>query len=327
MKATQCRQCGLPLSTDAVDRECAACREKGESARVRTEGEEGGEASAFPWGFGEYELLEQIGRGGMGVVYRARRIGREEVVALKIPFVGVGLDQATRERFRREVEAARLQHANIVMVHDVGEVDGRPYFTMDLVDGPDLVALGGGRPLAPRQAVGYLRDIASAVAAAHAAGLLHCDLKPSNVLVGSDGRARVADFGLAVGVDPSANAVDGGPGRWLGSPSYASPEQLAPTPSALGPRCDVYGLGAILYYLSTGRAPFVGPSALDTIRLVLGTAPVEPGRLNAALPRELEAIILKCLAKDPAARYGSAMEVIQELDRFLKGQEVRATKF
>jgi hypothetical protein len=325
MNATKCRRCGSLLDTNVAGLTCPRCllREalKCGPAGVRA----GANADLFPQPFGDYKLLGELGRGGMGLVFRARQISLDRIVALKTPVEGAFADAAARARFRVEAEAAaHLQHPNIVAIHEVGEVDGQPFFTMDLVDGPDLATLCDGRPLPPRQAAEYLRAIAAAVTVAHEAGVLHRDLKPSNVLLGSDGRLRVTDFGLARRADALPNAEATHPGQMMGSPSYTPPEQASARPQIPGPAGDVYGLGAVLYHLVTGRAPFVGATAMETLRLVLDTAPVAPSLLNPALPRDLETICLKCLAKEPAQRYAAAAELVEDLDRFLTQRPIRA---
>jgi tetratricopeptide (TPR) repeat protein len=273
--------------------------------------------------FGDYDLLDEIGRGGMGLVFKARQRSLGRLVALKVLLTGRFSDLAARERFQREAEsAARLQHPNIVAIHEIGEIEGHPYFTMDLVAGKNLAELCEGRALPSRRAAEWLRDVALAVQAAHTAGVLHRDLKPSNILVGDDGRPRVTDFGLARRTDDRDGLTLSG--QMLGSPNYTSPEQAAGRHDAITNRSDVYGLGAVLFHLVTGRAPFNAAGTGETLRLVLTHEPPAPRKLNPTLPSELETICLKCLQKDPAQRYASAAEVADELENFLRERPLRA---
>ncbi len=279
----------------------------------------------LPRAFGSYQLLNEVGRGGMGLVYRAHQRSLDRIVALKVLLHGSLGDKAGRRRFRAEAEsAAQLQHPNIVAIHEVGEEDGVPYLTMDFVDGPDLSRLCDGRPLPAATAARYLRDIARAVQTAHDAGVLHRDLKPSNILLGSDGRPRVTDFGLAKRADTNASQELTTTGQVFGSPSYTSPEQAAGRLPDVAAPTDVYGLGAILYHLITGRAPFVAPTATQTLRLVLEAEPVAPHLLNPSLPRDLETICLKCLQKDPARRYPAAAALADDIDRFIDQRPILA---
>jgi WD40 repeat protein len=272
---------------------------------------------------GDYELLEEIGRGGMGVVYKARQVSLGRVVALKMILGGVLASRADGQRLRNEAEAAaRLQHPGIVAIHEVGEWAGQPFFSMDYVEGPALADLVREHPLAARRAAGYVEAIAHAVQHAHDHGVLHRDLKPTNVLVGADDRPRVTDFGLARQVKEGQRLT--GTGQVLGTPSYMSPEQASGNPEAVGPASDVYALGAVLYELLTGRPPFRGETPLDTLRLVLDGEPVPPRQLQPKVPRDLETICLKCLQKEPAKRYPSAAALADDLRRFLDRQPIRA---
>ena len=282
-------------------------------------------ARVFPHGtdeiaLGDYELLDEIARGGMGVVYRARqqRLGR--IVAVKVLAAGEFASAAARERFRTEASAAaRLQHPGIVAIHDVGDVDGLPWFSMELVAGGNLAALVREQPLPARQAAEYVRAIADALQHAHDHGVLHRDLKPSNILLDPETGPRITDFGIARCGDAGDLTRTG---EVLGSPGYTAPEQ------ALGgkadARTDVYGLGALLYHLLTARPPFQGPT-LDAIVLQLREAdPLTPRRLNPEVPRDLETICLRCLRKEPAQRYATAREVAEDLARFQRGEPIRA---
>jgi serine/threonine-protein kinase len=264
---------------------------------------------------GDYELLEEIGRGGMGVVFRARQLSLNRVVALKM----VSADRAhvDDERFRREAEAAaHLDHPHIVPIYEVGEHDGRRYFSMKWIDGPDLGQLfsGGsqnrrGRAVL-RTAAKQLMLVARAVHHAHQRGILHRDLKPSNILMDRSGQPHVADFGLAKRVEGDSGVTQAGAN--VGTPSYMAPEQAGAEP-LLTTAVDVYGLGAILYEVLTGRPPFRAETPLDTLVQVRSQEPPRPRFLEPGADRDLETICLKCLAKDAAGRYGSAEALADDL--------------
>ena len=268
-----------------------------------------------------YEILGVLGRGGMGVVYKARHLALQRIVALKMILAGDHADAAGLERFRIEAEAvARLQHPNIVQIHEVGEHDGRPFFSLEFADGGTLAAKIAGDPWTPRQAAEIVEKLAGAMEHAHEHGIVHRDLKPGNVLFGTDGTAKITDFGLAKRLDADQNLSQ--TGSVLGTPSYMAPEQ-AEGKSEVGPAADVYALGVILYELLTGRVPFKGASIFDTLDQVRSQEPVPPTRL-ARVPIDLETICLKCLHKSPKQRYGSAAELSDDLGRFLRGEPVRA---
>jgi tetratricopeptide (TPR) repeat protein len=272
---------------------------------------------------GDYELLEEIGRGGMGVVYRARQVSLGRIVAVKMILGGALGPAADGRRLRNEAEAAaRLQHPGIVAIHEVGEWEGQPFFSMDYVEGTTLAALIREHPLPAARASGYVEAIARAVHHAHESGVLHRDLKPSNVLIGADDQPRVTDFGLARQVQADQRLT--GTGELLGTPSYIPPEQASDKYGAAGPASDVYALGAVLYELLTGRPPFQAETAIDTLLLVLHNEPVSPRRLNPRVPRDLETVCLKCLRKDPGQRYPTAAALAEDLGRFQRGEPVRA---
>jgi hypothetical protein len=275
--------------------------------------------------FGDYELLAEVARGGMGVVYKARQISLNRVVALKMMKDQLGAADGV-QRFRYEAEAAaRLKHPNIVAVYEVGAVDGQPFFSMGFIDGPSLAQRLSAGPLPGRAAARYVGTVARAVHYAHGQGILHRDLKPSNILIDGNGQPQVTDFGLAKQL-----GVGGGPtlsGSVLGTPEYMAPEQAAGRIKDLGPACDVYGLGAVLYALLTGRPPFASESVLDTLQLVVEKDPVPPRLLNPKVDHDLETICLKCLEKDPKNRYASAGEVADDLERFLGGESIHARSF
>jgi hypothetical protein len=277
-----------------------------------------------PRAFGDYELLEEVGRGGMGVVYKACQRSLNRIVAIKMVLSGRLAAPDDLQRFRTEAEAAgRLQHPNIVAVHEVGELDGQHYFSMEFIDGTSLAQRLTAGPLPSRIAARYVRQIARAVHYAHRQGILHRDLKPGNIMIDHEDEAHVTDFGLAKRLgcgDPSQTRT----GAVLGTPSYMSPEQAAGKTRALGPPCDVYALGAVLYELLTGRPPFRAATPLDTIVQVLENEPVPPRLLNPNVDPDLETICLKCLEKDPARRYASAEELAQDLDRYLNSEPITA---
>jgi WD40 repeat protein/predicted Ser/Thr protein kinase len=273
---------------------------------------------------GDYELLEEIARGGMGIVYLARqtRLGRN--VALKMILNGVLADDTAIARFKAEASsAAALSHPNIVTIHEIGEAEGRHFFSMEYVAGRTLAELVRDGPLRARVAAGYIERVALAVSYAHECGVLHRDLKPSNVLIDGQGQPRVTDFGLAkrVGSDSDLTLT----GQVLGTPAYMSPEQAGGAKFGLvDGRSDVYSLGAVLYHAVCGLAPFSGESATEILRQVIDVEPVAPRVLNAGLSRDLETICLKCLAKEPSHRYASALELAEDLGRFLDGAPILA---
>jgi hypothetical protein len=270
-------------------------------------------------------LIKQIGRGGMGVVYEAREAELNRYVAVKMVLPGAMADDAELQRFKTEAEAAaRLQHPNIVSVHRVGCEDGRHYYAMDLIDGPSLAQRVAHGPLPNRAAGRYLAAIARAIEHAHRHGILHRDLKPSNVLLDADDQPHVADFGLAKQFSKDAGCTR--TGSILGTPSYMAPEQ-ASGGRDVGPACDVYGLGALLYELLTARPPFKADTPLETIMEVLERDPAPPRSLNPKADRDLETICLKCLNKKPEHRYGSAAAVAEDLERWLRGETIHARSF
>ncbi|MCM2372324.1 protein kinase domain-containing protein [Aporhodopirellula aestuarii] len=277
---------------------------------------------------GEYEVLEEIARGGMGVVFKARQQKLNRIVALKMILAGRLADKSDVERFYREARAAgKLQHTNIVPVHEIGEHDGRHYFTMDFVDGPSLADTLREESLSPEATARLVRETAAAVQYAHEQGTVHRDLKPANILLGENGQPMVTDFGLAKmlgGVDDETRAELTASGQILGTPSYMSPEQAAGNQDLVGPESDVYSLGAILYACLTGRAPFVADSPVDTLLQVMNKEPVSLRELNPAVPKDLETICLKCLTKEPHKRYGTAQELADDLQRFIEGRPVSA---
>ncbi|MHC4879712.1 MAG: serine/threonine-protein kinase [Planctomycetota bacterium] len=310
--------------------------------------------------FGRYELQEELGRGGMGVVYRARQVDLDRTVAVKMILVNRLASRDDIRRFYQEAQAAgRLSHPNIVGIHEVGEVHGQHYFSMDCVEGRSLGELLAAGPahsaaVSPSEAVTgrsssdtatsssgnqsagsqdealtfdqaaqIIRDVARAAGYLHRNGIVHRDLKPSNILISEDGHPYVTDFGLArVSRDDGSQT---GSGLIVGTPNYMSPEQAAGRLDDVGPHSDIYSLGVILYEAITGRLPHQGPNAMETLVMVMEADPELPRRLNPHLSRDLESICLKCLEKNPELRYQSAEELAEDLDRYLKGETVAAS--
>jgi len=270
-----------------------------------------------------YELLAELGRGGMAVVYHARQTGLNRPVALKVILAGAQAGASDRQRMRREAEAvARLQHPNAVQIYDIGEHDGCLYLSLEYVAGGSLDRRLSDRPLPPANAARLVEQLAGAVQAAHDAGIVHRDLKPANVLLDPDGTPKVTDFGLAKQRDEAHRLT--ATGTAAGTPSYMAPEQVLAEPEQIGPATDIYGLGGILYECLTGRPPFAAPTTLETMRQVVIEEVVPVRRLQAGVPRDLETICLKCLEKDPVKRYASARDLAADLARFRAGEPIRA---
>jgi eukaryotic-like serine/threonine-protein kinase len=270
-----------------------------------------------------FQILGVLGRGGMGVVYRAKQSALGRVVALKMILAGAHARERDLERFRAEAQAvARFQHPNIVQVFEVGEADGLPYFALEFVPGGTLAGKLKHEPQTPKFAAETVEALAKAMQYAHARGIVHRDLKPANVLVGEDGAPKVTDFGLAKQLEGAS--IETQAGTILGTPSYMAPEQASGDADKVGPPADVYALGAILYDMLTGRPPFTGTSVLETLDMVRHVEPVPPTQLAGKLPRDIETICLKCLQKDPAKRYATAGELADDLRRFLDGKPILA---
>ncbi len=273
--------------------------------------------------FGDYELLEEIARGGMGVIYRARQTNLKRIVALKMILAGQLAGEQDVQRFHAEAEAAaKLDHPGIVPIYEVGVHEGQHYFSMGYVEGESLAHKVAAGPLPAREAAELTRKIAEAVAYAHGQGVIHRDLKPANVLLDKDGQPRISDFGLAKRVEADSDLT--ATGQILGTPSYMPPEQAAGKLDQIKETADVYSLGALLYTLLSGRPPFQADNPLDTLLQVLEQEPVSPRLLNPSVPRDLDTMCLKCLDKEPRRRYASAEELADELQRFLKGEPIQA---
>jgi serine/threonine protein kinase/cytochrome c-type biogenesis protein CcmH/NrfG len=275
--------------------------------------------------FGDYELLEQIGRGGQGVVFRARQKSLNRIVALKVIGLGHWATEAHLKRFRREAEAAaRLEQPGIVAIHDVGERDGSCYFSMKFIEGGPLDEVAKREPMPHRRAAELIAKVARTVHYAHEHGILHRDIKPGNILLDEKGEPHLTDFGLARLVESESSithTLD-----VIGTPSYMAPEQAVGKNSAISSATDVYGLGAVLYQLLTGQPPFAGGTTYETIKLLLDTEPRQPRLLNAKIDRDLSTICLKCLEKDPTRRYSSALALAEDLKCWLKHQPIQARR-
>ena len=274
---------------------------------------------------GDYELLEEIGRGGQGVVFRARQKSLNRTVALKVISLGQWASKAHLKRFRREAEAAAsLDHPCIVPIHEVGERDGSCYFSMKFVEGGQLDEVARREPMPIRRAVELIAKVARTVHYAHEHGILHRDIKPGNILLDAKGEPHLTDFGLARLVESESSVTH--TLDILGTPSYMAPEQAVGNNAAVSNATDVYGLGAVLYQLLTGHPPFAGGATYETIRLLLDTEPRQPRLLNPKIDRDLSTICLKCLEKDPKRRYSSALALAEDLERWLKHEPILARR-
>ncbi len=272
-----------------------------------------------------YELLEVVGRGGMGVVYRARQVRLNRLVALKMVSAGGYASQEALTRFLTEAESiARLRHANVVQVYDRGECDGLPFYSMEYFAAGSLSGRVDGTPWAAKRAARTLEQVARGVAEAHRLGIIHRDLKPANILLADDGTPKVADFGLAKSLESETDLTR--TDRVLGTPCYMAPEQAEDHTRSIGRPADIYSLGAIFYELVTGRPPFKGTTALETLAQVRTAEPVAPSRLVPGLARDAETIALKCLQKEPSRRYASAADLADDLRRFAAGEIIVARR-
>ena len=340
-----CRKCGAKIFADTPEGLCTACLfETGlnllASAPVATDDESGSaedvsNVTTAPQikkaprpaktlaDFGDYELLEEIGRGGQGVVYRARQKSLNRTVALKVIGLGHWATEAHLKRFRLEAEAAAsLEHPGIVPIHEVGERDGSCYFSMKFVEGGQLDEVAKRQPIPIRQAVELIAKVARTVHYAHEHGILHRDIKPGNILLDQKGGPHLTDFGLARLVESESTVT-----RTLevmGTPSYMAPEQAVGNNAAVSSATDVYGIGAVLYQLLTGHPPFAGGTTYETIKLLLDTEPRQPRLLNPKIDRDLSTICFKCLEKDPRRRYASALALAEDLEHWLKHEPILA---
>ncbi|HZZ81863.1 MAG TPA: protein kinase [Gemmataceae bacterium] len=316
-QCARCEQAARQLDSISDD---VVVNLRGGSARTATQ-------SPNPTRIGDYEVLGELGRGGMGVVYRARHIVLGRVTALKMLLAGEFSDAQQRSRFEAEAKAvARLQHPNIVQVFEVGRLESefgksQSYFTLEFVEGGSLAQCVAGRPQKPLTAAAWLEPLARAIQYAHERGIVHRDLKPSNVLLTLDGQLKLCDFGVAKVLTKAE--LNTRSGMLVGTAEYMSPEQALARPD-VGPAADIYALGAMLYWMLTGRPPFQGTSVLDTLAQVCNKEPISPGRLQPGVPRDLETICLKCLQKDPANRYVSAAALADDVHRFRSGLPIQA---
>ena len=321
MNSLVCETCGNAIAANAPSGLCPTCL-------LRTAIEHGSSRALAPFlprlrYFGDYELLEEIARGGMGVVYRARQVSLDRVVALKMMRPGLLSTEQEIQRFLTEARtAASLKHPNIVAIHEAGELDGLHYFSMDFVEGPNLAEIVREGPLSPVEAARYVKTLAETVQYAHTKGVLHRDLKPSNVVMDASGRPCITDFGVARRLD--GDATLSGTGAVIGTPAYMPPEQASGQMDRISAASDVYSLGAILYELLTGHPPFRAGNQLEIVRLVLETEAPRPSLVNPAVDPAIEAICLRCLAKEPSDRFASAAELAGDLGRYLGGEPVHA---
>ena len=344
---TVCGTCGARFAGNATDEVCPAClleslallddesgagddgrpalrRRLATRSRTRSTSAHSATVRIFS-DFGDYELLEEIGRGGQGVVYRARQKSLNRTVALKVIGLGQWATEAHLKRFRREAEAAaRLDHPGIVPIHEVGERDGHCYFSMNFVEGGQLDEVVRDSPMSTRQAAELIAKVARTVHYAHEHGILHRDIKPGNILLDKHGEPHLTDFGLARLVETESTVTR--TKEVLGTPSYMAPEQAVGETEKLTSATDVYGLGAVLYQLLTGQPPFAGGTTYETIRLLLDKEPRPPRLLNPKIDRDLSTICLKCLEKDPQRRYPAAAGLAEDLEHWLKHEPIRAKR-
>src|SRR6184192_1406172 len=344
-----CRKCGAKIFSDAPRGLCTACMLETalgilpdavaevdssagsldelsrDNAKPAPGAKEAVRAATMLVELGDYELLEEIGRGAQGVVFRARQKSLNRTVALKVISLGQWASKAHLKRFRLEAEAAAsLDHPSIVPIHEVGERDGSCYFSMKFVEGGQLDEVVRRAPMSIRQAVELIVKVARIVHYAHQHGILHRDIKPGNILLDQKGEPHLTDFGLARLVESESSVTH--TLEVLGTPSYMSPEQAVENNAAVSSVTDIYGLGAVLYQLLTGQPPFAGGATYETIKLLLDTEPRPPRLLNPKIDRDLSTICLKCLEKDPKRRYPSALALAEDLERWLKHEPILARR-
>jgi len=322
-----CPKCGATVFADAPQGCCSVCLVRTGLASLDDENDEASEPTIARMlkDFGDYELLEEIGRGGQGVVYRARQKSLNRIVALKVIGLAHWATEAHVKRFRLEAEAAAsLNHPCIVPIYEVGERDGACYFSMGLVEGGQLDAVAKREPMPIRHAAELIAKLARTVSYAHEHGILHRDIKPGNILLDAEGEPHLTDFGLARLAETESTVTR--TMEVLGTPSYMAPEQAVGNNAAVTSATDIYGLGAVLYQLLTGHPPFAGGTTFETVRLVLDTEPRQPRLWNRKIDRDLATICLKCLDKDPQRRYSSALALAEDLERWLKDEPIRARR-
>src|SRR2546423_1655320 len=323
-----CGKCGAKISADVPEGVCPACLLETGLGLLHDEDEntkDSVRAAKMLGAFGDYELLEEIGRGGQGVVYRAHQKSLNRTVALKVIGLGPWTTEAHFKRFRREAEAAAsLEHPCIVPIYEVGERDAQCYFSMKFIEGGQLDEVVRREPMLIRRAVELIAKVARTVHYAHEHGILHRDIKPGNILLDAKGEPLLTDFGLARLVEAESTITR--TREALGTPSYMAPEQAAGEQRKLSNATDVYGLGAVLYQLLTDHPPFAGGTTYETIKLLLDTEPRQPRLLNPKIDRDLSTICLKCLEKDPQRRYPSALALAEALERWLNHEPIRARR-
>src|SRR2546429_4425726 len=354
-----CRKCGAKIFSDAPEALCARCVLKSALGGSAGASVAGSDLSAVAWAkaddsgrvddpardetdaaaaghnkktaraaellgeLGDYELLEEVGRGGQGVVFRARQKSLNRTVALKVISLGQWASKAHLKRFRLEAgAAARLEHPGIVPIHEVGERDGSCYFSMQFVEGGQLDEVVRRAPMSIRQAAELIAKVPRTVHYAHRRGILHRDIKPGNILLDAKGEPHLTDFGLARLLETESSVTR--TIEVLGTPSYMAPEQAVGSNASVTSATDIYGLGAVLYQLLTAHPPFAGGTTYETIRLVLDSEPRQPCLLNPKVDRDLNIICLKCLEKDPKRRYSSALALAEDLERWLKHEPILA---
>ncbi len=294
-------------------------------APAAADGKKGARDAGMLGELGDYELLEEIGRGGQGVVFRARQKSLNRTVALKVIGLGQWASKAHLKRFRREAEAAAsLNHPCIVPIYEVAERDGSCYFSMNFVEGGQLDEVVRRRPMSIRQAAEFVAKVARTVHYAHEHGILHRDIKPGNILLDAKGEPHLTDFGLARLIETESTVTR--TMEVMGTPSYMAPEQAVGNNAAITSATDVYALGAVFYQLLTGHPPFAGGTTFETVRLVLDTEPRQPRLWNPKVDRDLSTICLKCLEKDPQRRYSSALALAEDLERWLRHEPIRARR-
>src|SRR6266542_1087308 len=337
-----CPRCGAEIPADAPEGGCPGCFYEAALNALASESVNGlddsGDVNKPARGatrserlakmlgeLGDYELLEEVGRGGQGVVFRARQKSLNRIVALKVIGLGQWATKAHLKRFRLEAEAAAsLDHPCIVPIYEVGERDGQCYFSMKFVEGGQLEEVAKHTPISIRQAAELIAKVARTVHYAHEHGILHRDIKPGNILLDAKGEPHLTDFGLARLVESESTVTR--TLEVLGTPSYMAPEQAAGNNAKLTSSTDVYGLGAVLYQLLTNHPPFAGGTTYETIKLLLETEPRQPRLWNPKVDRDLSTICLKCLEKDPQRRYSSAQALAEDLERWLRHEPIQARR-